>query len=143
MAHILLGLLRYFNIYPVCDVWRKVCQKKVVIFNFRRRRGIYLDSTLTILKPSKSGGPILFETFLGLNIFRLIQCKNKFFNYISCSFNFLCCSLIVFRFKFMLHECHISLMLQFSFCFARDLYFLAILIPNLCCCTTVFPLVLI
>ena len=83
MAHILLGLLRYFNIYPVCDVWRKVCQKKVVIFNFRRRRGIYLDSTLEIVKPSKSGEQILFksnllETFVKSNILWLSGAKINF-----------------------------------------------------------------
>jgi len=64
MIQILIGILRYFEIYPVCDVWRKVCEKKVVIFNFRRRRGIYLESTLTIVKPSKSGQKILFKKFL-------------------------------------------------------------------------------
>jgi len=29
-----------FFLWPVCDVWRKVCWKKVAMFNFRRRRGI-------------------------------------------------------------------------------------------------------
>jgi len=74
MIQLLIGILRYFEIYPVYDVWRKVCEKKVVIFNFRRRRGIYLESTLTIVKPSKSGQKILFkiilfETFMKLNVF--------------------------------------------------------------------------
>ena len=137
MIHILLGILRYFNISCLWCLTKSLPEESCD-FQFPKKKrdlsGLDFDNPKTI---------ILFETFLGLNIFRLIQCKNKFFNYISCSFNFLCCSLIVFRFKFMLHECHISLMLQFSFCFARDLYFLAILIPNLCCCTTVFPLVLI
>jgi len=69
-----IGILGYFSTYPFYDVWRKVCQKKVVIFNFRRRRGIYLESTLTIVKPSKSGQKILFkiilfETFMKLNVF--------------------------------------------------------------------------
>ena len=63
MIQLLIGILRYFEIYPVYDVWRKVCERKVVIFNFRRRRGIYLESTLTIVKPSKSGQKILFKIF--------------------------------------------------------------------------------
>ena len=109
------------------DVWRrKVCEKKVEIFNFRRKRRIYLGSTWTIVNPS---GFMLKKKICSKKL--TVSCTSWFslvpqLYFPGALMENLCCRIIA-EYVVVFLRCSNSISL------VPQLYFLAAPIVDLCC----------